>query len=240
MPDYDAKTIQLPSMIFEKRAAYGEADEDSVPKLEKVEEEASDIRKQAKEEARQIHREMEEERRKAEEEIRQARDQAKEQGHKEGYQHGLQEGENQYQERINEARTTIDFTREARQQRLEESEADLLELSVNIAGKIVGRTIANDENRWLEVVKDAILEVKEYEQIRLSVHHKWYEFVAGHQKELESLLKKSAELYIYPQATDDEFSCMIEYPHGRIDASVDSRLREIKQKLADILGEADK
>lgn len=230
--DNQVKTIDLSNTIFETNSDYDVPSAAAAPILKKAEADAADIRKKARDDAECAHREIEEKRKKAEKEIQEELTQAKEQGQREGYQVGLEEGRKQYQERINEARGTVDSAKEAHKERLDETEYDILELGIRIAGKIVRTKLAEEENQWLDVVKDVITEVKEYEEIRLTVHHKWYDFVVGHQRELESLLRKSAELYIYPEASDDEFSCIIEYPYGRIDAGVDSRLSEIKHKLA--------
>ena len=42
---------------------------------------------------------------------------------------------------------------------------------------------------------------------------------------------------MYPNGELDEHACYIESENGRIDASIDSQLQEIKRKLMDILEE---
>lgn len=230
------KTIQLANKVLEKREDYGVAGSDP---LKRVEIEAENIRKKAEADAGRMVREIEGDREKAKKEMEQSLEAAKRQGQQQGYQHGLNEGRKQYEERIGEAQATVVSAKEGRRDRLDETEYDILALAVKIAGEIIGTTLIEDETRWLDVVKDAITEVKEYEEIRLIVHHKWYDFVVSHRKELEVLLKKTAELYIYPEAVNDELSCIIEFPYGRIDAGIDSQLSEIKQKLAAKLEESE-
>jgi flagellar assembly protein FliH len=225
------KTIQLSDRVFETEADYPRAEGDSVPILKKAEIKAKNIRKQAEEEAEKVRRQIEKEREQAKKDIQQSLDQARQQGWQEGYRRGMDEGRKQYESLISEAARTVDSAKRARRERLDETEYDILELGVKIAGKIIGNVLNEDRDQWLGMVKRAISEVKEYEEIRLIVHHKWYDFMLSHQQELEALLKKSAELYIYPEATTDELACVIEFPYGQIDASVDSQLIEIKRKL---------
>ncbi|HEX7065291.1 MAG TPA: flagellar assembly protein FliH [Bacillales bacterium] len=235
------KTIQLSNMIFDQKADYysdAETFMDPVPVLKKAEMEAKEIRRLARQEADQVHRQIEQQREQAKQEIEQALQDARQQGWQEGYQLGLDEGKKQYEERIAEAKKSVESTKKARKERLDETEYDILDLGVKIAGKIISSVLPEDTDRWLEMVKKAISEVKEYGEIRLIVHHKWYDFMLSHKKEFESLLKNSAEFYIYPEITEDEFTCLIEFPSGRIDAGVDSQLSEIKRQLAGILEEA--
>ncbi|HEU5140975.1 MAG TPA: flagellar assembly protein FliH [Bacillales bacterium] len=235
------KTIQLSNMIFDQKDGYytdSETVADPVPILKKAEIEAKEIRRLAKEEAEQIYKEMELQREQAKQEIDRALQDATEKGWQQGYQVGMREGKEKYEELIAEAKNSVEATKKARKERLDETEHDILELGVKIADKIIGSVLLEDTERWLEMVKKAISEVKEYGEIRLIVHHKWYDFMLSHKKEFESLLKNSAEFYIYPEITDDEFTCLIEFPSGRIDASVDSQLTEIKKQLAAKLEEA--
>ncbi|HET7579062.1 MAG TPA: flagellar assembly protein FliH [Bacillales bacterium] len=233
------KTIQLADMIFEEEEDYPEEGADPVPILKKAEIEAMNIRKKAKEEAEQAHREIEELREQAKKEIEQAAEDARKRGYREGFQAGQGEARKQYESAIEEARRTIDLAKSARRERLDETEFDILELACAIAEKIIGSVLPEEKNRWLDMVQRAVSEVKEHEEIRLTVHHKWYEFMLNHQKELEALLKHSADFYIYPEAAIDEFTCVIEFPFGRVDASVDSQLSEIKQKLSAKLEESN-
>ena len=46
---------------------------------------------------------------------------------------------------------------------------------------------------------------------------------------------KDIDFYIYPDDELEETSCIIESENGRIDASVDSQLEEIKIKLFEML-----
>lgn len=227
------KTIQLSNTVFERPGDYTDSlSGDPVPILKRAEIEAKALRKRAQEEADRLLRDMEEKRERANKEIDQALRDAKTRGFDEGYQLGINEGRKQYETQINEARRTIDSAKAARRERLEETELDILKLAAKIAKKIIGSVLPEDSERWLEMVKKAILEVKEHEEVRLIVHHKWYEFMMKHKKELEVLLKNSAEFYIYPEKTIDEFTCILEFPYGRVDAGVDSQLTEIKRKLA--------
>lgn len=229
----NSKTIQLSRLFLERETEGAQhSDANPVPILKRAEIEANNIRKQAEDEAEKMRREVEREKEQAKQEIEEALATAKQQGYDDGYEAGLAEGRQRYEAEIDEAKAVVASVKKARQERMEETEKDMLDLAVHVAGKIIGTKLSEDEDRWLDMVKQAIREVKEYEEIRLVVHHKWYDYIRDRKKELQALLKQSAELYIYPDATGDERTCIIEYPFGRIDAGIDSQLSEIKNALA--------
>ncbi|HET7658313.1 MAG TPA: flagellar assembly protein FliH [Bacillales bacterium] len=227
------KKIQLSNAIFERMQELDESFPlDPVPILQKAEIDAKNIRKQAEQEAERIRKDLDNRLEQAKKEMEEAFASAKSQGYQEGYQLGMQEGEKAYETLIKEARQIIDSAKKDRQERLEQTEYDILNLSTALAEKVIGTVLPENDSRWLDMVKKAVSEVKEHEEVRLIVHHKWFDFMMMHKKELRSLLKNSAEFYIYPESSLDEFSCIIEFPNGRIDAGVDSQLTEIKKKLS--------
>jgi flagellar assembly protein FliH len=62
-----------------------------------------------------------------------------------------------------------------------------------------------------------------------------YSFLLSRKDELIALFPREVDFYIYPDEDLLEEACLIESANGRIDASVDSQLDEIKNKLIDLL-----
>ncbi|HET7629058.1 MAG TPA: flagellar assembly protein FliH [Bacillales bacterium] len=234
----NAKKIHIANMqLFEKPSdstdLSNSPETDAVPVLKKAEIQANNLIKNAQLEADKIlnNARAEQERMKAEAE--KAYEKTKSEGWEEGYALGLQTGKEQYEELLSEARKTVISANSEYRKRLLDAENDILQLAVHIAEKITRQTISQQSQSWLNIVKNAMSEVKEHEEIRLIVHPKYFDFVMSHKKELDKLLKKNAELFIYPESVKDEHHCVIEYPLGRIDASVDRQLSEIKRALLD-------
>lgn len=227
------KTIQLSNEVFERSHDNGETfPADAVPILRKAEIDAKNIRKQAEIDAKRMHKEIETQMGQAKKEAEDAFQTSKHQGYKEGYELGKQEANQQYESLIKQAKQTIESAKKASQERIEQTEYDILHMATALAEKVIGSVLPQDDGKWLEMVKRAISEVKEQDEVRLLVHHKWFDFMMMHKKELKSLLRNTAEFYVYPEASLDEFSCIIEFPNGRIDAGVDSQLTELKRKLS--------
>ncbi|MFJ7747044.1 flagellar assembly protein FliH [Peribacillus sp. NPDC097295] len=202
---------------------------------------------QAKQEADAI---LIEARRQAEamvEEIQQARDyweqqekklyieQAQKEGYQQGIEDGIQKGYNEIAGDIAFAKEVVEASKNDYQQHLESSESVILDLALNVAKKIIGRQLENEQETFLSLVKGAIKEAKDYREVQIHIHPARYHSILSHKEELISIFPKDTELYIYPDDELKESSCIIESENGRIDASVDSQLQEIKVKLTELL-----
>lgn len=181
------------------------------------------------------------------EEIQQAKDyweqeekriyieQAQKEGYQQGIEDGLQKGYNEMAGDIAFAKEVVEASKVDYQQHLESSESVILDIALNVAKKIIGQQLEAKEETFLSLVKGAIKEAREYREVQLHIHPSRYQSILSHKDELISIFPKEAELYIYPDDELDEGSCIIESENGRIDASVDSQLLEIKAKLSELL-----
>lgn len=198
-------------------------------------EQAETIRNEAQMEYERFQERMKEEilynQQKAEELFKQA----EENGYNEGFQQGLQEGQRQYEGFIQEARTIVSSSKNDYFQKLEDAEPIIVQLALKVAEKVISTSLEDDSENWLQVVKAVINEVREQEQVKLYVHPNWYEHTLTQKEELKLLLPNCDNLYIYPDAHLQENGCQIETPYGKIDASVDSQLAEIKYALLEKL-----
>ena len=159
---------------------------------------------------------------------------AKEEGYQSGWSEGQQQGYSEYRKLIEEAWEIIAAAKDDYTAYLDASEKVILDMAVKIAEKIVARKIEDDEY-FMTLVKRALKEAKESHDIRLHVHPESYDFILTQKEELLSIFSHETNLFIYP---DDEMpvgGCVIESETGRIDASIDTQLSEIKHTLTELL-----
>lgn len=157
------------------------------------------------------------------------------QGYQEGYDLGVTEGtkaaEKQYEVLINEINELEKMAIKDYHKKIEESDHAIVDLSVNIAEKIINRELATDSTLFLNVVTEAISEIKDQSQISIYVHPNNYESLMKQKGELTNTLDGETKLSIFINQKMEENQCLIEHPFGQIDASVDTQL----QKIRDIL-----
>lgn len=162
---------------------------------------------------------------------------AKQQGYEEGLRQGKQEGMQAYETLLNEARAMIELTKQDYYSYMESSEEIILHLGLEIAEKIIGQQLAQEPEKLLSLVRTALKEVRDHKEIQLFVSPSSYPFIQGYKEELMALLNGETSLFIYPDEELANTSCIIESSFGRIDASVDSQLDEIKKQLIELLKE---
>ncbi|WP_049680778.1 flagellar assembly protein FliH [Peribacillus loiseleuriae] len=161
--------------------------------------------------------------------------QAYDSGFAEGVHTGRSNGYDEWMDKINQASEIVESARQEYVKHIESSEAMILELAIAVAEKIIDQKLEESSEAFLSIVKRTIKEARNYREIQLHIHPVHYEEIIEQKEELEAMFTKETALIIYPDPELSEDSCLIESANGRIDASIDSQLREIKDKLVDLL-----
>jgi flagellar assembly protein FliH len=192
----------------------------------------------AKKEADQImaaaNKAVEEQRVQWEAERQELMEQAQLEGYQKGFAAGQQEGLQSYQAKIEEAQNMIQLAQQDYKATVEGSEDALLDLGLRLAEKILHEKLKDEPESYLSLVKGAIADWKERSDLRLYVHTDSYELVLQQKEELALLTGNDFDLMIMPQHDLPDGGCILETKHGRIDASLDSQLTVLREKLFEI------
>lgn len=197
--------------------------------------EAEKLIAKAHEEARHIRDQVKNEQQAWDEEREVLSEDARAIGYERGIAEGHQRGYEEYSELIQSAQDIVEASKHDYDKHIESSEKLILELGIKVAGKILGKKLTDDEEEFLSLVKRALKNARDYKNIQLHIHPIHYQFLLGHKEELTTIFPKEIDFYIFPDDELAEDSCIIESENGRIDASVDSQLEEIKKKLFEML-----
>ena len=204
--------------------------------LEQAERQAEWLVQQANEQAATIKNEIEQARVYWEQEERPMyMEQAQKEGYQQGIEDGVQKGYRETAEAIAYAKEIVELSKQEYSKQIEAAEPVILELAMKVAGKIIGYELKENEEAFFSMVKRAIKEARENREVQLHIHPSQYPFILSHKEELEAIFPKNTDLYVYPNDELAESSCIIESESGRIDASIDSQLREMKDKLLELL-----
>jgi flagellar assembly protein FliH len=203
--------------------------------LNSAREEAERIVNSARIDSENLARQMEQQRGALEQEKQKVFEEARTHGFAAGAQEGRQGALAEYTDLIQMAREVVDSAKHDYQQHIESSERTILNLGLKVAGRILGEVLEQDSGQFLSIVKRALKEAREYTEIQLHVHPMHYDLLLSHKEELIRVFPKETDLYIYPDEELSNTSCVIESANGKIEASVDSQLEEIKRKLFEML-----
>lgn len=162
-------------------------------------------------------------------------DKARQEGFENGYQEGRQQGYSEMLSTIEVAKQTVEGSKQDYRRKIESAEQTILDLGLKVAEKILGELLEEKKEHFLGVVKRALKEAREYREIQLHVNPIHYDFLLAQKGDLITIFPKETELYIYPDADLSVQSCIIESANGRIDASIDQQLEEIRAKLFELL-----
>ncbi|MFC0188896.1 flagellar assembly protein FliH [Fictibacillus aquaticus] len=160
---------------------------------------------------------------------------SKSEGYEKGFKEGLASGLEQWKVRIQEAEKIVSLSQDAYNKHLESAEGVIIEMATAVAGKVTGIALKEDEAVWVSTVKQLIREVRETGEVKLYVHPDWYETTMTYRDEMKNMLLGTSALYVFPDSSLKEFGCVIESHFGKVDATLDSQLSEIKTILLERL-----
>ncbi|MDY7431388.1 flagellar assembly protein FliH [Bacillus sp. V26] len=198
--------------------------------MARIKEEADRISEQANSQMEDIRRQIEKEKNDWAAEKQQLIEEAKTEGFEQGVALGRSEVLQQYAELIDQANSITEMSRKAVEDKLEDASGEIVELAVALAKK-VWQQKSDDKEAFILLVKQVVNEVKEYDDISIYVDPYYYETVFQHKDEIQQLLYKECRLGLYADEKAEKGSCYIETPFGRVDASIDTQLVQLKHKL---------
>ncbi|MFD2443521.1 flagellar assembly protein FliH [Bacillus sp. CGMCC 1.16607] len=202
--------------------------------LADVQLEAEAIKRHAIEEAENIRFQIEQDKLFWEEEKQRLIIAAQNDGFEQGLLQGRDQGLTEYQELIQSAHEVVVASKNEYQKQVESADQTILNIAMSVAEKILNKKL-EDQEQFFPIVKRALIEAKNYREIQLHIHPTHYGFLLSHKDELMGLFPRETDFYLYPNDSLTEWSCVIESSNGRIDASVDSQLIEIKKKLQEMM-----
>ncbi|RYL95345.1 flagellar assembly protein FliH [Sporolactobacillus sp. THM7-4] len=241
-PGNHRQVIQLTTIVDPELTALNNESGKEAQKLslaDKVNEakrKAAGILKEANLKREAIEREIKEKNEQAEKSREEAFKQKEKQGFDQGFRKGVEEGKRSCLKKINQANRLIEQAQSACRDYIKEAEPEILKLSVAIAQKIIGASIAADEGKWFSLVSEAVKEVRDQETIKITVYPSHFKELNDRRQELKAIAPQ-ADIIIYATSECRENDCTIETSFGKIEAGVDSQLSLIKEKLIELMEE---
>ena len=162
--------------------------------------------------------------------VEDARQQAaaiREEAQREGYRVGLEQAEREMAERLSAVTALAEGAVRARAEFLQRCEPEVIGLVLEIARTVIGQQLALDREALADVARRALSIAGEAEQYYLHLHPDDAELV-------ERYLQRDTLGMAIQVVRDDHLSpgdCLVRTPYGRVDASVATQLREVREQL---------
>ncbi|MEI4788928.1 flagellar assembly protein FliH [Bacillus sp. FJAT-53060] len=241
IPEQGRQTIPLQQVEFKrehhKEELFNET-EASQLMLSDAEDQAIRILEQANSELEQTMAEIDQRRADFEAERIQLIEDAKQTGYQEGFQKGEADANVQYQSILNQANEIVSLAKQDYEAKIESSAEEIVELAFELA-KRVWYAAEDTKDQFLTLVKQVISEVKEYDDISIYVDPEHYEHVMAYKDELIRIIQKDTHLAFYLDEKAPKGTCYVETSFGKVEASVDTQMNQLKEKLLEVIDSGD-
>lgn len=152
-------------------------------------------------------------------------------GYKEGHKEGENKGQTQYQGLIEEATQLKQQYIKDYEKLYTSSEGNMLELAINIAKKIIGDALDNDDNAYIELAYRTLKKVQGQNRVTLKTSNQDFEKAVANKELLISKLEGIDHIEIVEDAFLEKGSCVIDTGNGVIDGSANTQIETIESQL---------
>ena len=159
---------------------------------------------------------------------------AHKEGFDEGREAGFKEGKNEVDRLVNRLHVILDRAMDKRAQILEQTEAQVVELVLLIARKVVKTISENQKNVVLSNITQALRKLKTRSDVIVRVNLADLQLTTEHAKDFIEMAENAKKLSIVEDSAVDRGGCIIETDFGEIDARIQSQLHELEEKILDI------
>jgi len=193
-----------------------------------AEDEAERIKSEAESEAEKIRQQAVDERDKVFDE---ARITAVAEGRDEGWKEGRAEAERL----IERLHKILDASIEKRQEIIDEAETQLIDLVLLVSRKVVKVISENQKNVVINNIVQALRKLKSRGDVAIRVNLADLDLTTEHIKDFMRMAENVKSITVLEDSSVDKGGAVIETDFGQIDARISSQLREIEEKILELV-----
>ena len=193
-----------------------------------AEDEAERIKDEAQSEAEKIRKQAEDEREKV---FSEARAEAVADGREEGWKEGRAEA----QRLIESLHTILDASIEKRKEIIDEAETQLIDLVLLVSRKVVKVISENQKNVVINNIVQALRKLKSRGDVAIRVNLADLDLTTEHVKDFMRMAENVKSITVLEDSSVDKGGAVIETDFGQIDARISSQLREIEEKILELV-----
>jgi flagellar assembly protein FliH len=215
-----------------------EAERVAFEEVKRKNNQAQRIRQEAEDEAKRILEEARKQASDLEAEIRgrveRVEKEAQGKGEEQGREQGYQEGRGEVQRLIENLQRIITTAIERRNQIIEESETQVINLVLLIAKKVIKVISENQKNVVINNVVQALRKLKSRGEVVIRVNLADLELTSAHVGDFLKMVENVKSITVLEDSSVDKGGCIIETDFGQIDARISSQLAEIEERILEL------
>ncbi len=167
--------------------------------------------------------------------IAQLEKEAFERGHEEGMAKGYDEGKAEVARLIERLHTILSKAIDKRNEIIEESETQIINLVLLIVKKVIKVISENQKNVVINNVVQALRKLKSRGDVVIRVNLADLELTSEHVKDFMKMVENVKSITVLEDSSVDRGGCIIETDFGQIDARISSQLHEIEEKILELM-----
>lgn len=193
-----------------------------------AEDESERIKSEAEVEAERIRQQAVDERDRVYEEARSS-------GYDEGREEGWKEGRAEAERLIERLHKILDASIAKRQEIIDEAETQLIDLVLLVSRKVVKVISENQKNVVINNIVQALRKLKSRGDVAIRVNLGDLDLTTEHIKDFLHMAENVKSITVLEDSSVDKGGAVIETDFGQIDARISSQLREIEEKILELV-----
>ena len=216
-----------------------QAEQRAFDELKHKTDEGARIRQEAQDEADRVldiaQKQAQELVEKAEKRVEEIETEAQKMGYEAGRDEGYTAGREEAERLIELLHSIINKAIEKRNEIINESETQLINLVLQISRKVIKVISENQKNVVINNVIQALRKLKTRGDVVIRVNLSDVELTSEHIKEFMRMVENVRSITVLEDSTVDKGGCVIETDFGQIDARISSQLHEIEEKIIELV-----
>ncbi|MBN2619075.1 MAG: flagellar assembly protein FliH [Spirochaetales bacterium] len=171
----------------------------------------------------------------ANKETEKIREDAKIEGITLGKEEGFQSGHQEVERLVDRVHKILNAAIDKRRDIIMEAENQMVELVLLISKKVVKVISEEQKNVVLSNVVQALRKMKSRGEVEIKVNLADVQLTTDHIKDFMEMIESVSAITVLEDSTIEKGGCIIETNLGRIDARISSQLREIEDRIRDLM-----
>ncbi len=215
-----------------------EAEQAAFDEVRRKNDQAKKVRQEAEDQARAIVEQARQEAARVEQEARDRvaalEKETSNKGFEEGRQAGFQTGEAEVKRLVERLHVVLTSAIEKRNQIIEETESQLINLVLQISQKVIKVLSENQKNVVINNVIQSLRKLKSRGDVVIRVNLADLELTTQHTQDFLKSVENVKSITVLEDSTVDKGGCVIETDFGEIDARISSQLQEIEERILEL------
>ena len=171
----------------------------------------------------------------AREQVAGIEEESRKKGESAGREEGYQEGRKEAERLVERLHLILDRAIEKREDMINEAETQMIDLVLLISRKVIKVISENQKNVVVNNIVQALRKLKSRGDVAIRVNLADLDLATDHTRDFMKMVENVKSITVLEDTSVDPGGCIIETDFGQIDARITSQLKEIEEKILELV-----